>query len=248
VRNIKLLIAYDGTEFSGYQRQKGVRTVQGEVEAALEKLHKEKVPLTGSGRTDAGVHAAGQVANFFTSIENMEASRFVPALNSILPRDVRILKAGETRPDFHSRFDAKSRTYRYVIIPGRAAMPWEHRYAWQIWRRPRINRLNELAALLRGETDCSVFAAGGDRSLSRSRYLFNAVFFVEGGSLVFEIRANAFLWKMVRSVVGTLLHYEEKDISPAAFKETLVSKDRGRAGPTAPPNGLFLWKIEYFIR
>jgi tRNA pseudouridine38-40 synthase len=246
VRNIRLLIAYDGTDFSGYQKQKDLRTVQGEIEAALEKLHKEKVGLTGSGRTDAGVHAAGQVANFYTTLKTMEACRFVPALNSILPRDIRILGASETLPDFHSRFDAKSRTYRYFILPCRRSMPWELRYSWQIRRRPRVERLNELAGFLRGEMDCSVFAVPGDKSLSRSRCISNAVFFIEEGKLVFEISANAFLWKMVRSVVGTLIHYEEKDLSPPAFGEILASGDRGLAGPTAPPNGLFLWKIEYY--
>jgi tRNA pseudouridine38-40 synthase len=245
VRNIRLLVAYDGTDFSGYQKQKDLRTVQGEIEAALEKLHKEKTGLTGSGRTDAGVHAAGQVVNFYTPLKTMEAGRFVPALNRILPRDVRILGASEASPDFHSRFDAKSRTYRYFIIP-RRAMPWESRYGWQIRRRPRIERLNELAGLLRGETDCSVFAVPGDKSLSRSRYISNAVFFIEGSRLVFEISANAFLWKMVRSVVGTLIHYEEKALSPRAFGEILASGNRGFAGPTAPPNGLFLWKIDYY--
>jgi tRNA pseudouridine38-40 synthase len=245
VRNIRLLIAYDGTDFSGYQKQKGIRTVQGEIEGALKKIHKNDVKLTGSGRTDAGVHAAGQVANFYTSIKNMEASQFVPALNCILPRDVRILEAAETGPDFHSRFDAKSRTYRYYIISGQA-MPWELRYAWQIWRRPRLQRLNELAGLLRGEMDCSVFAGRGDKSLSRNRYISNAVFFMEGRKLVFEISANAFLWKMVRSVVGTLMSLEEKDMSLEAFREIIDSKNHRLAGPTAPPNGLFLWKIEYY--
>jgi tRNA pseudouridine38-40 synthase len=246
VRNIRLLIAYDGTDFSGYQKQKNLRTIQGEIEAALEKLHKEKIRLTGSGRTDAGVHAAGQVANFYTSLKTMEACRFIPALNSILPGDVRILGASEASPDFHSRFDAKSRTYRYFIIPCCRAMPWELRYGWQIRRRPRVERLNELAGLLRGETDCSVFAVPGDKSLSRSRYISNADFFIERGRLVFEISANAFLWKMVRSVVGTLVHYEEKDLSPQAFREILTSGNRSLAGPTAPSNGLFLWKIDYY--
>ena len=143
MRNIRLLIAYDGTGFSGWQRQKrkisagdsisaggsasrggpGRRTVQGELEAALEKIHKETVHLTGSGRTDAGVHAAGQTANFYTSISGMEAGRFVPALNGILSRDIRILEAREAAPDFHARFDAKARTYRYHFICGRPAYP-----------------------------------------------------------------------------------------------------------------------------
>jgi tRNA pseudouridine38-40 synthase len=260
-RNIRLLAAYDGTDFSGWQRQHAeqksaqssaaagtaaVRTVQGEIEAALEKIHKSPTALTGSGRTDSGVHAAGQVANFRSSIKNMEAGRFVPALNGLLSRDVRILEARETRPDFHARFDAKSRTYRYYFICGRKAMPWELRYGWQLWRRPRLERLNGYARLLLGELDCSVFAVPGDKSKSRNRYISQAYFFAQGDRLVFEISANAFLWKMVRSIAGTILYYEEKDMDSSGFREILASRDRSLAGPTAPPEGLFLWKITYY--
>jgi tRNA pseudouridine38-40 synthase len=251
-RNIRLLIAYDGTGFSGWQRQDSaagrgaVRTVQGEIEAALEKIHKGSAALTGSGRTDSGVHAAGQVANFRSSIKNMEAGRFVPALNGLLPQDIRILEARETRPDFHARFDAKSRTYRYYFICGRKALPWELRYSWQLWRRPRLERLNGYARFLLGELDCSVFAVPGDKSKSRSRYISQACFFIHGDRLVFEITANAFLWKMVRSIAGTILYYEEKDMDSAGFKEIVASGDRSLAGPTAPPQGLFLWKIAYY--
>ncbi|MDR2110291.1 MAG: tRNA pseudouridine(38-40) synthase TruA [Spirochaetaceae bacterium] len=245
-RNIRLLIAYDGTGFSGWQRQARDRTVQGTIEGALERLHKEPVPLTGSGRTDAGVHAVGQVANFHTAIRGMEAERFVPALNSLLPRDIRVMEARETAADFHARFDARSRTYRYHVICGRPALPQELRYAFQIWRRPRIDLLNGYARQLRGELDCSVFAWPGDPSKSRNRYIFQAGFFVRGDMLIFEIRANAFLWKMVRSMAGTLLHYEERGLSPEEFKVLIESGDRRLAGPTAPPGGLFLWRIDYF--
>jgi len=142
-RNIRILVAYDGTDFFGWQRQGQFRTVQGVIEGALAKLHKGKVALTGSGRTDTGVHAAGQVANFYTSIRSMEAGRFVPAINSLLPRDVRILEAEETREDFHARFDARQRTYRYYFITRRKALPWELRYAWHLGRQPDPGKLNE---------------------------------------------------------------------------------------------------------
>ena len=245
-RNIRLLLAYDGTDFLGWQRQKTGRTVQGVIEDALGKLHKEPVALTGSGRTDSGVHAAGQVANFYTSIQNMEAGRFVPALNSLLPHDVRVLEALEARPDFHARFDARLRTYRYYFILSRPALPWELRYSWHLRRQPDITRLNSFARLFRGEMDCSAFAVPGDKSKSRSRYISGASFFFEGNALVFEISANAFLWKMVRSVAGTLLHFEEKGYSPDYLKEVIASGNRSLTGPTAPPQGLFLWKIEYY--
>ncbi|GHV61517.1 tRNA pseudouridine synthase A [Spirochaetia bacterium] len=255
MRNIKLLIAYDGTDFSGWQRQNEesqglsslkVRTVQGTIETALEKLHKEKVHLTGSGRTDAGVHAAGQAANFYTGIRSIGADRFVPALNSLLPQDVRILEAAETLPDFHARFDAKMRTYRYQLICGRHALPQEGRYALQTWRHPRLDILNDYGRLLLGERDCSLFASPQDASKSRSRYISGAHFFIQGDMLIFEISANAFLWKMVRSVVGTLLHYEERGIPAGELKKAIESGDRRLAGPTAPARGLFLWKIDYY--
>ena len=246
LRNIRLLIAYDGTDFAGWQRQaQGLRTVQGEIEKALEKIHKEKINLTGSGRTDSGVHAAGQVANFYTTINSMEARKFVPALNRLLPPDIRIMEAQETHQEFHSRFDAKYRSYRYQIIPGRSALPWELRYAWQIWRKPSLKKLNQLAGLLRGELDCTLFAVPQDKSLSRSRYIRNVVFWADGEKIVFEITANAFLWKMARSVIGTLLFYEEKNISKDDFKAIIKSGDRSLAGPTAPAHGLFLWNIGY---
>jgi len=245
-RNIRLLVAYDGTDFSGWQRQGNDRSVQGDIEAALAVLHKHPVQLIGSGRTDSGVHAVGQVANFKTDIAHIPAERFVPALNSILKRDVRILKAEEASPDFHARFDAKSRTYRYHIIYGRPAMPHELRYAWQLWRQPDIQRLNAYAQLLLGETDCSLFASPRDPSVSRSRYISHAHFLIEGSTLIFEITANAFLWKMVRSIVGSLLYYEERDLTVESFKTLLLSGDHKKAGPTAPPEGLFLWNIDYY--
>ena len=254
LRNIALTLAYDGTDFFGWQRQesreksassKGKRTVQGTVEDALEKIHKAPVVLTGSGRTDTGVHAAAQVANFYTSIQSMEPERFVPALNSLLPHDVRVLDAREAHGDFHARFDAQLRTYRYYFIIRREVLPWELRYAWHIRRQPEMVLLNEYARLFRGEMDCTAFAAPGDKSRSRSRYLSRASFFMEGDRMVLEITANAFLWKMVRSIAGTLIRFEEKGFSAGYLREVILSGSRKLTGPTAPPEGLFLWKIEY---
>ena len=245
-RNIKLLVSYDGTDFLGWQRQEaGCRTVQGVIEDALEKLHKKPIALTGSGRTDTGVHAAAQVANFYTSLKNMEAARFVPALNSLLAHDVRILEAAETFNDFHARFDARLRTYRYYFIPRREVFPWELRYAWRLWRQPDIKTLNSYARLLKGEMDCTAFAVPGDKSKSRHRYISGASFFPEGNKLVFQISANAFLWRMVRSIAGTLIRFEEKGLSPDYLREVIQSRNRQLTGPTAPAEGLFLWKIDY---
>lgn len=245
-RNIRILVAYDGTDFSGWQRQARGRSVQGEIEAALAKLHKGPVSLIGSGRTDAGVHAAGQVANFRTTIKRMDAERFIPALNALMDRDVRVMGAWEASPDFHARFDAKTRMYRYHLICGRSALPHELRYALQLWRRPDLVLLNSMARTLLGELDCSTFATPKDPSESRHRYISLARFVAEGDRLIFEIAANAFLWKMVRSIVGSLLYYEEQGLSSEAFAEIVASRDRSLAGPTAPPQGLFLWKIDYY--
>jgi tRNA pseudouridine38-40 synthase len=245
VRNIKLSIAYDGGGFSGWQNQKNGRTVQGELERALGTLHKHPVALTGAGRTDAGVHARGQAANFYTDIAGIKPENFVPALNSILPQDVRVTAADEAAEKFHARFDARMRTYRYRIIAGRQALPQESRYALQLWRKPDIAALNNLASLLYGEMDCSLFASPADQSLSRFRFINSAYFFVEGDSLCFEISANAFLWKMVRCVTGSLLRYEELGLSRAAFQACLEAGDHKNAGPIVPPHGLTLWKVLY---
>jgi tRNA pseudouridine38-40 synthase len=244
-RNIKLLIAYDGTDFCGWQRQDGERTVQGVIEEALEKMPGCPVNLAGSGRTDAGVHAAGQVANFFTNISSIAPERFTPALNSLLPRDVRILDSGETTAAFHARFSAVMRTYRYHFICRRPALPHEQRYSLHLDRFPDIELLNAYGRLLRGEKDCTIFAASGDTSKSKNRYTYNAAFFIEGDRLIFEISANAFLRKMVRSVAGTFLHYEEAATPSEKLRDIIASKERSLAGPTLPPQGLFLWKVEY---
>ena len=247
MRTIKLLIAYDGTDFSGWQRQDGsnFRTVQGLIEGALAKMHGRPVALAGSGRTDAGVHAVAQAASFTTDIASIQAGRFVPALNGLLPKDVRIIGANEEKPGFHARFNARMRTYRYFFICGRQALPHESRYALQLWRHPRIDLLNAYCRLLPGERDCSVFAGAGDKSKSRLRYIYNAVFFAEGDRLVFEISANAFLWKMVRSLAGTFLHYEERGAPPDLLRDIIASADRSLAGPTLEPQGLFLWNVDY---
>jgi tRNA pseudouridine38-40 synthase len=244
-RNIKLTIAYDGADFHGWQRQDGDRTVQGVIEEALEKIHGQLVSLTGSGRTDSGVHAVGQAANFYTNIDSIPCGRFAPAINSLLPQDVRILESCEEKKEFHARFSACARTYRYFFILRRPALPTESRYNLQLCRFPKLEILNSYGRLILGETDCSIFAGAGDTSKSKNRYIYSSQFFIEGERLVFEIRANAFLRGMVRSLAGTFLHSEEKDTPPEKLREIIASGDRGLAGPTLPPHGLFLWKVEY---
>ena len=170
----------------------------------------------------------------------------MPALNGLLPRDVRIMESGEVPLSFHARFDAKRRIYRYHFVCGRAAFPGESRYRVQLWRYPRLALLNDYARLLLGETDCSLFASPQDKSKSRFRHISQAWFFYRGDTLIFEIGANAFLWKMVRSVAGTLLFLEEHDAPAGKLRDMLKSGDHRLAGPTLPPSGLFLRKVEYY--
>ena len=249
-RNILLRISYDGTRFHGWQKQlqhgkESFRTVQGEIERALALLHKHPVELFGSGRTDAGVHACGQAAHFFTDIARMKPESFIPALNSALPKDVRIMEVTNVSDNLHARFSARSRTYRYFIHCGKTAFAHQLPYCWHIRREPDINLLNKMASVLSGELDCTTFSAAGDQSKSKSRYIYTAHFFTDQEFLVFEISANAFLWRMVRSINGTLLHYEQQNGTKEDFEAVLRSKDRRNAGETAPPQGLFLWSVEY---
>lgn len=245
LRNIRLTVSYDGTDFSGWQRQKSDRSVQEELERALAKMHGHEVLTYGAGRTDSGVHAHGQVANFYTDIASIPADRFVPALNGLLPRDVRILDSRPAPFDFHSRFDAASRRYRYFTLVGQGD-PWRLRYAHQLFKRPDIAVLNGMASKLLGETDFTSLSSAQDASLSRFRCVSEASFRWEGDMLVFEIAANAFLWRMVRSIVGTILYFEAEGKGAADMAALLAARDRKLAGPTAPARGLFLWNVEYY--
>jgi tRNA pseudouridine38-40 synthase len=259
-RNIRLVLSYDGTDFGGWQRQDNARSVQGELEAALAKVHAHPVPTIGAGRTDAGVHAMGQVANFYTDIARMEAGRFLPALNRLLPRDLRVLSAAEADFDFHSRYDARLRRYRYFVLCSPSPDPMRLRYAHWLRRPPDLASLNAMAAAILGETDFTAFSSAKDASANRSRYVHESSFRWEGDLLVYEVAANAFLWRMVRSLVGSMLHYEAegsraeggaaathaREAAARRMAEALAARDRSLAGPTAPARGLFLWSVEHY--
>ena len=270
MKNILLTVSYDGTDFCGWQRQdnapsqgggQAFRTVQGEIEKALEKLCKEKVPVYGSGRTDSGVHALGQAANFYSPFENMPALNYVRAINAFLPSDVRITAAREVSEDFSARKNATSRVYRYFIsFDGSASdssmalsgVPAnDFRYSWYVRNyKPNIERLNALSSCLRGELDCSSFCASGDESLSMNRYIDDAHFFMQKDIwgrdlLVFQIEANAFLWKMVRTLTGTIVNLDKSGAPLDALQKILEAHDRTKAGVTAPPTGLFLYQIKF---
>ncbi len=257
MKNILLTVSYDGTDFCGWQRQDDVgggeafRTVQGELEKALEKLCKQKVPVYGSGRTDSGVHALGQAANFYSPFESMPAENYVRAINAFLPPDVRVTAAQDVAEDFSSRKNATSRVYRYFISFGDDVPANDFRFSWYVRNyQPNLERLNALSACLRGELDCTSFCASGDESLSMNRYLDDAHFFIQKDIwgrdlLVFQIEANAFLWKMVRTLTGTIVNLDKSGAEPDALKKILDARDRTKAGVTAPPTGLFLYEIKF---
>lgn len=256
MRNILLTISYDGTDFCGWQRQDSAdkknvfRTVQGEVENALEKLHKMPITLYGSGRTDSGVHAVAQKANFFSPIDSIPVEKYVCALNAFLPQDVRITDSCEVPEGFNARLSATSRIYRYFLTP-KNILANNNRFSWFVNYEPNIERLNNYCKCLSGEIDCASFAASGDKSLSTFRYLEGARFFRQKSFpdgkdiVVFEIEANAFLWKMVRTITGTLINLDKINSPAESFREILEAKDRAKAGATAPAKGLFLYDIKF---
>ncbi len=245
MRNIKIVIAYDGSDFAGWQVQNDQRTVQGVLQEALARMHGHPVRVQGAGRTDSGVHAIGQVGNFKTDIDSIESHKFRDAINSYLPFDIRIL-ASEVVPErFDSRRWAKARIYRYYIFPGDVGLPHLRKYCIKIRRFPDMRKLNAMASLLVGEKDFTTFAAKGDSNGSKIRRVFSSVFYTKDGFIVYQIAANAFLWKMVRSIVGTILELEGAGGTPSDFRAIVEGRDRNLAGSTAPARGLFLEKVIY---
>ena len=254
MKNIFLDVSYDGTDFAGWQRQDKaadghpVRTVQGEIEEALDRMLKTPVCVKASGRTDSGVHAAHQACTFVSSNDAIPPRNYERALNSLLPQDVRVLSSFEVHAGFDARKSATSRVYRYFVQTQVSPLATEMRYRWFVRYKPNIEMLNSMCALLKGEIDCASFAASGDKSVSTMRFLESASFLGDdrdSNLLIFEVEANAFLWKMVRTLVGTLLWCERKGMGVDGFAKILESKDRKQAGPTAPACGLFLWSVKF---
>ncbi len=245
-RRIRLDLSYDGTDFEGWQRQKTGRTVQGEIERVLKTLHKGRdVKLVGSGRTDSGVHASCQVAHFDSAGSSVPSERFMQALNSQLPRDIRIQKSREVHPDFHARYDAVMRVYRYYLIKPEHQKAHMTAYSAVCLLDLDLPRLNEMALTLTGSHDFSSFAAAQDPNDNKVRTVHSARFSTEGPYTVFRVAGNAFLWRMVRTMVGTLLLLLEKGGGPEDIRRILDARDRTQAGPSAKPWGLFLDKVIY---
>jgi tRNA pseudouridine38-40 synthase len=244
-RNIRLVLEYDGSRYHGWQRQADAATIQQTVEEALARLIGEPVALIGSGRTDAGVHALGQVANFRTT-STIPLKAFHDGLNSILPRDIAVLSAAEVPPEFHARKSARSKTYTYRILNRPNRSPLQQHFAWWIPQPLHLPALAAAAAFLPGEHDFAAFRASGSDNQNPIRQVRMAAWSGEpGGCLSFTITATGFLRGMVRSLVGTMVEAGRGKTPAARMAELLASGARHLAGPTAPPQGLYLVEVVY---
>jgi tRNA pseudouridine38-40 synthase len=242
MNNYKLTIQYDGSDYHGWQFQQNAKTVQEEIVRAIEIIVKEKVNLIGAGRTDAGVHALGQVANFRTEAE-IDPYRFAHSLNGILPKDVAIKTVEKVHDEFHSRFDAKTRSYRYLI--SRMKSPFYHKHTYLYPHDVSIEQLEKLSEKFLGEHDFEAFA----KELPQTEHCRCTVVDIgwkqADDVLMFRIEANRFLHGMVRAIVGTILTAEKNNYPESWIDEIFQSKDRVRAGYSVPSQGLYLTEIKY---
>jgi tRNA pseudouridine38-40 synthase len=247
MRRIKILVSYDGTDYHGWQVQPGLPTIQGVLEQVIAQIEGRSVPVAGSGRTDAGVHAIGQVAAF--SIENpIPVDNLRRAVNRLLPRDIRVLSAEEAVLDFHPRFQAKRKTYEYRIFRGEICSPFERRYVCHHPYPLATEEMMAAAPLLEGEHDFTAFAASDDRDeleLSKVRTIFCSRLTLEGDRLIYRVTGSGFLKHMVRNIVGVLLEVGKGNLDRAGFLARLQPGCAIPAGPTAPARGLFLESVEY---
>jgi len=244
-KNFKLTIEYDGSGFHGWQRQKNDRTVQGVIEAAIATMTGETVTLIGSGRTDAGVHALGQVANFLCETE-LTAPIFERGLNSLLPEDVVIRRCRQVNESFHARFSVKSKIYQYRILNRGIPVAVGRHYCWFIRRDIDVESMRAAAGYIVGTHDFKSFEGTGSPRSSTLRQVIRAEWLEpEPDHLIFIIEADGFLRYMVRNLVGTLVLVGQGKLTPEDFKGILFSTDRNQAGTTAPPQGLFLMEVKY---
>lgn len=249
MRNIKLILAYDGTAFSGWQVQPDAPTVQGDLALAIGRITGEKVLPQGSGRTDAGVHALAQVATFQTE-SVAPVGNFVIALNDILPAAIRVLEATEVPAEFHPRKSAKAKTYRYRIHRGAICPPFLARYVWHYPYPLDEEATQEAAPLIEGEHDFTSFAAvdserGREGNISNIRRVFSSRWRREADESIYEVRGSGFLHHMVRNLVGTFLLVGKGTLKPKDVTTILEARNRSAAGATAPASGLYLVNVEY---
>jgi tRNA pseudouridine38-40 synthase len=245
VKNFKITIEYDGSRYCGWQRQNNDPTIQEAIEQALKKMTGRNISLIGSGRTDAGVHAWGQVANFKCET-TLKAEDFLGGLNSLTPEDIVIAACEEVNDEFHARFSAKSKRYIYRILNRSNPAAVYRQYAWHIRKDLNLEAMRAAISHLIGSHDFKAFEGAGSPRAHTVRNVFKASLTQEDdGYAVFEIEADGFLRFMVRNIVGTLVEVGLGKITPDDFKLILDSKDRSRAGTTAPAHGLFLKRANY---
>lgn len=250
-RNIKLLLAFDGGGYAGWQKQKSAETVQGIIEDRLHIMSGEETCLYGAGRTDAGVHAYGMVANFHTKT-NIPCQGFVKGLNSMLPADIRVLEACEVGADFHARRSARAKSYWYNFSNGPVQLPTERLYCAHVFEVLDIEAMQNSLAYLKGTHDFSSFEGAGSRDLELSgrgavRTILEASLetLETGGRYRFIITGDGFLRHMVRNIVGTIFEVGKGKLAQSDVGAILAAKDRSAAGPTAPAAGLFLKEVFY---
>ena len=251
MRYFKLTIAYDGTDFHGWQIQANKPTVQGELVAVLCRLTQENVQLRGAGRTDAGVHALGQVASFRTQ-SPLSAGEFQRALNALLPPAIRIVSAEETGPEFSARWSARGKVYRYRLYRGKVVPPMLWRYVLHYPFPLDEQAMKEAAAKFVGVHDFSSFAASTgsedddkERNMEREIYSTELKRTDDGEELWFTVHGRSFLRYMVRKMVGTLLEVGRGKLSPSDIDKLYELKDRSKSGPTVPPQGLFMVRVDH---
>jgi len=244
----KLTLAYDGTDFAGWQRQPDKRTVQGELEAAIERITQARSKCIASGRTDAGVHALGQVVSF-ESDTKLDGATLTKALNAELPEDMLVFEVLEAPPNFHALRDAIRKRYRYVIQDGRLKDLFDRKYVWHVYQRLDVQAMQAAAAALVGTHDFASFETAGSPRLTTVRTVFDLTVERRPAELtdrvVIEVEADGFLYNMVRNIAGTLVAVGKAKEPPTWPAEVLALKDRTQAGMTAPARGLFLVWVEY---
>ena len=244
MRNIKLTIEYDGKDFNGWQKQKSKLNIQGEIERAIKEITNEDAELIASGRTDAGVHALGQVANFKTN-SSIPIEKIPISFNTKLKRSIRILNAEEVPDRFHSRYNCKRKTYRYIINNSQNGTAIYRNLEFNFPQELNVDLMNEAAKFFIGEHDFKAFKASGTSSKSSVRVIYDAKVYKNDERVIIELTGNGFLYNMVRIIAGTLIDVGTKKIMPIQIQNIINSKDRSMAGKTLPPNGLYLVKVEY---
>ncbi|HYN15680.1 MAG TPA: tRNA pseudouridine(38-40) synthase TruA [Terriglobales bacterium] len=250
VHNLKITLAYDGSDFHGWQVQPERATIQGTLAAALERVTGSKVLPQGSGRTDAGVHALAQVASCQVDA-GIPTKNLGPALNHVLPAAIRVLSVEEAAPEFHARRSARAKTYRYRIFRGEICPPFLARYVYHYPYPLEEEAMRAAAAVVVGEHDFTAFAAVDpergreDEEASNVRTVYSSEWTRGGEELIYTVRGSGFLHHMVRNLVGTFLLLGKGTLDCAGIKRVLEARDRSAAGPTAPACGLYLVSVEY---